>query len=164
MTLYFEDIRIGEAIELGTHLFTREEIVSFASRFDPQRFHLDEAAAKESLFGGLCASGWHTACVWIRLMAEQRAKAAAEIASDGGHAARHGPSPGISELKWLKPVYPGDVISYRSTPQKKIDLRSRPTSGLLVSFNEGTNQDGERVISFLGNLFVERRAPASTTE
>lgn len=162
MTLYFEDIKIGEAIELGSHLFTREEIISFASRFDPQRFHVDEAAAKESLFGGLCASGWHTACVWIRLMAEQRAKAAADIERAGARAARHGPSPGIRELKWLKPVYPGDTISYRTTPQQKIDLRSRPGSGLLVSFNEGINQDGERVISFLGNLFVERRAPAAS--
>lgn len=164
MAHYFEDIVIGETVELGSHLFTREDILSFATRFDPQRFHVDEEAAKDSLFGGLCASGWHTACVWMRLMAAHRARTAAAIAEAGRRPAQHGPSPGIRELKWLKPVYPGDVIAYRSTPEEKRGLRSRPGWGLVVTRNEGMNQKGEMVISFLGQLFVERRVPATGPE
>lgn len=160
MSAYFEDIRVGEAIDLGAHTFTREEILSFAQRFDPQPFHVDEAAAKESLFGGLCASGWHTAMVWMQLMAAYRARAAAEAEASGRRPAVYGPSPGIRALKWMKPVYPGDVVRYSSTPQEKIALKSRPGHGLLISYNEGVNQDGEPVISFLGQLFIERRAPA----
>ena len=119
MSNYFEDFVIGEAVEIGSHRFTREEILSFATRFDPQRFHVDEEQAKDSLFGGLCASGWHTACVWMRLMAAHRAAVADKIAASREQPARRGPSPGIRELKWLKPVYANDVISYRSTPHGK---------------------------------------------
>lgn len=161
MSDYFEDVTIGETVELGSHRFTREDIMSFASRFDPQRFHVDEAAAQDSLFGGLCASGWHTACIWMRLMAAHRAKLAEEVAASGRIPAPRGPSPGLRELKWLKPVYPGDVITYRSTPQEKIELNSKPDWGLLVTFNEGVNQDGERVFSFIGQLFVARRPSAA---
>ncbi|MDH3580861.1 MAG: MaoC family dehydratase [Hyphomicrobiales bacterium] len=159
MTNYFEDFVIGERAEIGSHRFTREDILSFAERFDPQRFHVDEELAKESLFGGLCASGWHTACVWMRLMAAHRAAVADKIEASGEPPARRGPSPGIRELKWLKPVYVNDVISYRSTPQEKIELGSKPDWGLLLTLNEGENQNGELVISFLGQLFVERRPP-----
>lgn len=162
MSQYFEDVVIGQAVEIGSHQFTREDILAFATRFDPQRFHVDEEAARDSLFGGLCASGWHTACVWMRLMAAHRASMVAAVAAAGERPAGHGPSPGIRELKWLKPVYPGDVIAYRSTPEEKRELRSKPDWGLLVTRNEGVNQRGELVISFLGQLFVERRATAGS--
>lgn len=157
MTHFFEDIVIGEPIELGAHRFTREEILSFARRFDPQRFHLDEEAAKDTIFGGLCASGWHTASVWMRLMVAHRARIVDEITASGANPARQGPSPGLRELKWLKPVYPGDTIAYRSTPREKVELSSKPDWGLLVTFNEGVNQEGDRVISFIGQVFIERR-------
>jgi acyl dehydratase len=157
VSFFFEDIVVGEALELGAHTFTREEILSFARRFDPQPFHVDEDAARDSLFGGLCASGWHTVSAWMRLMARRRAEMVAEAEAAGRIVARYGPSPGLRELKWLKPVYPGDTIAYRSTAQEKVELRSRPEFGLLVSLNEGVNQEGDLVISFLGNVFVERR-------
>ncbi|MCG8563102.1 MAG: MaoC family dehydratase [Hyphomicrobiales bacterium] len=157
MSGYFEDFVIGETVELGSHAFTAEDIVSFAERFDPQRFHLDHDAAKETIFGGLCASGWHTAAVWMRLMVQYRQRTTAEIAAAGGTPARLGPSPGFRELKWIKPVYAGDVIAYRSTPEDKVELRSRPGWGLLVTRNEGVNQSGDVVFSFLGQVFVERR-------
>lgn len=158
MTQFLEDIDTGRAIELGSRLFTKEAIVAFASQFDPQRFHMDEEAAKDSLFGGLCASGWHTACVWMQLMAAYRADSVEACKRAGERPAVHGPSPGIRELKWLKPVYPGDVISYRCTPTEKIDLRSKPGWGMLISKNEGFNQNDELVFSFIGQLIVEKRS------
>jgi acyl dehydratase len=160
MSRFFEDIRIGEQMRLGTHVFTREEIVRFARRFDPQPFHLDEGAAAAGPFGGLIASGWHTGAVWVRLMVEHRQRGAeAEATTPGTHRARHGPSPGLRELKWLVPVRPGDTISYSTRVTGKIDLASRPGWGIVVSRNEGVNQNGETVLSFLGEVFVERRAP-----
>lgn len=164
MSKYFEDIRLDETVELGAHTFTREEILSFASRFDPQPFHVDEELAKESLFGGLCASGWHTACVWIRLLVRSRQQAARDIEKAGGAPARLGPSPGIRELKWLKPVYPGDVITYRSTPVEKKASKSRPQWGIVTARHEGVNQNGETVLSLLGAVFVERRGPEEDEE
>lgn len=157
MGAYFEDIVIGETTEIGSHSFTADEIVSFAERFDPQRFHMDHRAAEESLFGGLCASGWHTAAVWMRLMVRHRQRVSAEVAAAGGSPARLGGSPGFRELKWIKPVFVGDVISYRSVAEEKIELRSRPEWGLLVTRNEGVNQHGDVVFSFVGQVFVERR-------
>ncbi|MEC9367384.1 MAG: MaoC family dehydratase [Pseudomonadota bacterium] len=160
MTYYFEDIEIGETAELGTHLFTEEDILSFARRFDPQRFHVDPVAAKDSLFGGLCASGWHTASVWMRLMVRHQAALAARSGSEAfAHQARLGASPGFRQLKWLKPVYPGDTIAYRSTITEKVELDSRPGWGLVCTLAEGFNQKGEPVISFVGQVFVERRSP-----
>jgi acyl dehydratase len=159
MSKFFEDIELEEPIELGSHTFTRDEILSFATRFDPQPFHTDEAAANESIFGGLCASGWHTACIWIRLLVLSRQQAARDIASAGGTPARLGPSPGIRELKWMKPVYPGDVIAYRSTPVEKRASKSRPEWGIVTARHEGINQHGETVLSLLGSVFVERRSP-----
>lgn len=161
MTQYFEDIAIGEPIELGSKLFTRDEIVDFASKYDPQRFHVNEEAAKDTLFGGLCASGWHTACAWMQLMAAHRARTVEACKRDGIRPAGHGPSPGIRDLKWLKPVYPDDVITYRCTPSEKIELRSKQDWGLLISQNEGTNQNGDLVFSFIGQLFVERKITAT---
>ncbi|MGD9869298.1 MAG: MaoC family dehydratase [Hyphomicrobiales bacterium] len=157
MTIFYEDIEVGEVTELGSHLFSEEDILSFARRFDPQRFHVDPVAAKHSLFGGLCASGWHTASVWMRLMVRHQSRLAAEHASAGRRPAKRGPSPGFRELKWIRPVYPGDVIVYRSTITEKVELNSRPGWGLVRTLAEGVNQKGEPVISFLGQVFVERR-------
>jgi len=160
MSRFYEDIRIGEQTPLGTHEFTREEIVRFARQYDPQPFHLDDEAARASSFGGLIASGWHTGAVWVRLMVEFRQRsAAAQAAAPGEHGARVGPSPGFRDMKWLTPVRPGDTISYSTRVVEKIDLASRPNWGIVISRNEGVNQKGELVMSFLGEVFVERRAP-----
>src|ERR671927_1543413 len=137
---FFEDMRVGDRAEIGRHTFTAEEIKSFAQRFDPQPFHIDEAAAAQSLFGGLTASGWHTACLWMRLAVEYRRREDDERRARGEPVAALGVSPGFRDLKWLKPVYVGDTISYASEVVEKRASRSRPGWGLVFSKNTGTNQ------------------------
>jgi acyl dehydratase len=161
MSNYFEELEIGTMAELGSHTFTREEIVDFARRFDPQPFHLDEAAAKESLFGGLCASGWHTAAVWLRLVLDYRKRQADLLTFRGERPARYGPSPGFDKLRWRKPVFVGDTLRFTTRIKDKIDSRSRPAVGLVLSENEGFNQHGEMAFSVIAKVFVERRTPFS---
>ena len=154
---YFEDIQVGDAYEVGRHTFSAAEIKSFAHRFDPQLFHLDEAAAERSHFGALCASGWHTAVAWMRLMIDHRRDMAEAARARGEPVAGIGPALGLRELKWLKPVYVGDTITYKT---EVIDTRvsnSRPGLGLMTTLSNGTNQNGEPVISFQSTTFVERR-------
>ena len=109
---FWEDIAVGERAEVGRYTFTAENIKAFAQRFDPQPFHLDEAEAARSHFGALCASGWHTASVWMRLMVEYQNREDAATRARGEAVATLGPSPGFRELKWLKPVYVGDTVTY----------------------------------------------------
>lgn len=154
---FFEDIEVGERRELGRHRFSAEDIKSFAVRYDPQPFHVDEDAAKHSHFGGLVASGWHTAAAFMRTFVDAQRQIAAEMAARGEPAAKIGPSPGFRDLKWLKPVYAGDVIEYASEVLEKRPLESRPGWGVVTVHNTGTNQDGVRVFEFEGALFVERR-------
>jgi acyl dehydratase len=154
---YLDDTKIGDRYEFGSHVFTAGEIVAFAARFDPQPFHLDEAAAARSHFGALCASGWHTAAMWMRLMVDHRRREADAQRARGEPVAAGGPSPGFRELKWLKPVYAGDTISYVSEVIETRPSNSRPGWGLLTMFNTGTNQKGERVMSFVSTNFVEMR-------
>ena len=158
---YFEDIRIGETSDLGRHTFTAEDIKSFASRFDPQPFHLDEAAAACSHFGALCASGWHTVCVWMRLLIDCRRREDEERRARGEAVAQLGPSPGFRDLKWLKPVYAGDTVSYATEVMEARPLNSRPGWGLILVRNVGVNQNGEPVMSFISSAFVERKQQAS---
>jgi acyl dehydratase len=158
---FFEDIRVGETAEIGRHTFAAEEIKAFAARFDPQPFHLDEAAAARSMFGRLCASGWHTACVWMGLLVKYRQREDAERRARGEPVATLGVSPGFRDLRWLNPVYPDDTITYAT---EVIDARpsvSRPEWGILTSRNTGTNQRGEPVLSFVSSAFVERRQKRS---
>jgi acyl dehydratase len=154
---FFEDIRVGEKNELGRHTFTAEDIKAFAARFDPQPFHLDEAAAARSHFGRLCASGWHTACVWMRLMIDYRRREDEQRRARGETVAQLGPSPGFRDLEWLKPVHVGDTISYATEVVEMRPLESRPGWGMIVVRNTGVNQRGEAVISFVSSAFVERR-------
>jgi len=155
---FFDDIAIGERAELGSHTFTAEDIKSFARKYDPQPFHLDEAAAARSHFGALCASGWHTAATWMRLMVEQQVRDDAAQRARGAAVAALGPSPGFRELKWLKPVYAGDTVSYTTEIVDKRVSNSRADWGLLSIRNTGANQNGEPVISFTSVVFVQRRA------
>ena len=154
---FFEDIRVGEKSELGRHTFTAEDIKAFAARFDPQPFHLDEAAAARSHFGRLCASGWHTACVWMRLMIDYRRREDEQRRARGETVAQLGPSPGFRDLEWLKPVHVGDTIWYATEVVEMRPLESRPGWGMIVVRNTGVNQRGEAVISFVSSAFVERR-------
>ena len=157
---FFEDIRVGERAEVGRHTFGADEIKAFAGRFDPQAFHTDEAAAAASHFGALCASGWHTAATWMRLMVEHQRREDDARRARGEPVAKLGPSPGFRELKWLKPVYVGDTVSYAT---EVIDIRpsgSRPEWGIITMRNTGSNQNGEPVISFVSVAFVERRSAA----
>jgi acyl dehydratase len=157
---YLEDIVIGERTETGRHTFTAEEIKTFARQFDPQRFHLDEKEAENSHFGRLCASGWHTAAWCMRFIVENRKRMVAKAAADGTPLAKWGPSPGVRDLKWLKPVYVGDTITYHTEPMEIRPSASRPGWGLLFVRHTGTNQNGELVYSVMGSAFVERRPGA----
>lgn len=154
---YLEDVVIGNAVSLGRHTFTPEEVKRFAARYDPQPFHLDEAAAAQSHFGALCASGWHTAGVWMRLFVEHNKARAAERRARGEPVPGWGPSPGFRDLRWLKPVYAGDTISFATEPVDKRASESRPGWGLVMSRNTGTNAAGELVFEFTSSVFVERR-------
>jgi len=159
---YLEDIELGRPIEIGRHTFTAEEIKAFAGKYDPQVFHLDEVAAAKSLLGGLCASGWHTAAMFMRFLVAYRQRMIAEETARGGPVAQWGPSPGFRELKWLKPVYAGDTVTYATEPIEIRPSASRPGWGLLFSRNTGTNQDDELVYSFIGSAFVQRRPGTPT--
>jgi acyl dehydratase len=159
MSLYFEDLVVGTSTDLGQHTFTREEIVAFAAQFDPQPFHLSEEAAAGMLFGALCASGWHTGSVWLRLMVDNRQREAAELTRRGDMPARYGPSPGFEKIRWIKPVFVGDTIRYRTQIHEKRDLKSKPGVGLLLSLNEGHNQNGDLAFAVISKMFVERRGP-----
>jgi acyl dehydratase len=154
---FFEDIRIGERAEIGRHTFTADEIKAFAAQFDPQPFHLDEAAGERSLFGGLCASGWHTACVWMRLVIDHRQREDATRRARGEPVAALGPSPGFRDMQCPNPVHPGDTIAYATEVIAMRPSASRPEWGLVTMRNSGSNQHGKPVLSFVSTAFVARR-------
>ncbi len=154
---FFEDIQIGARTEIGRHTFAADQIKAFAKLYDPQLFHVDEAAAARSHFGALCASGWHTAAVCMRLLVERKDRVVAELQSRGETVAIWGPSPGFRDLKWTKPVYVGDTITYATEAIEKRETKSKPGWGLMFSQNTGTNQNGDLVYSFIGSAFIQRR-------
>jgi acyl dehydratase len=158
---FFEDLKVGQRRELGSFTFTAELIKKFAAQFDPQAFHLDEEAGRNSLFGGLAASGWHVASVCMKLLVYDGQREAAEIAARGEQVAIWGPSPGFRELRWLKPVLAGDIISYASEVETLRSSEKRPEWGIAQARNTGTNQRGELAFSFLATAFVPRRNSAS---
>ena len=154
---FFEDIEIGERRELGSFTFTAELIKKFAGQFDPQRFHLDEEEGRKSLFGGLAASGWHVASVYMKLLVADGQRQTKEALARGDNIAVWGPSPGFRELRWIKPVLAGDTISYFSEIESLRLSEKRPEWGVLQARNTGINQRGEVVFSFLATGFVPRR-------
>jgi len=133
---YFEDYPPGAVFEGGTVEVSEAEILEFARRYDPQTMHTDPAAAAHGFFGGLIASGWHTAALMMRLFAAHFLSPASSLAS-----------PGIDELRWLKPVRPGDVLSLRVTVTEARRSRSKPDQGVVRSLVEVLNQEGEVVMS-----------------
>ena len=153
---FFDDIAVGDRAEIGSHTFTADEIKEFARKYDPQPFHIDEAAAARSHFGKLCASGWHTSAICMRHIVRSFQQEDEEMRQRGERIASSGPSPGVRDVKWHKPVYVGDTISFASEIRDKRDS-SRQGYGLIVSYTTGTNQAGEMVYSVQGAVFVERR-------
>jgi acyl dehydratase len=148
-TRYFEDFKVGDVVESAARTITREEILAFAREFDPQPFHTDEAAARETMYGGLIASGWHSGSLMMRLFYDSLIRDAASMGS-----------PGIDELRWVKPVRPGDTLRMRSTVLEVIPSRSRPDRGLVRTLCELRNQDGDVVMSIKPiNFFRRRPAP-----
>ncbi len=158
---FFEDINIGRRREVGSFTFTADEIKRFAAKYDPQRFHLSEEEGRNSLFGGLAASGWHVACVCMKLIVTNTQQRAREAAARGETVAAGGPSPGFRELRWIKPVMAGDIVSFASEVESKRTSEKRPEWGIVQIRNTGTNQRGEVVFSFLGTAFVQRRRPGA---
>jgi acyl dehydratase len=157
---FFEDRQMGETTDLGRHTFTREEIIAFAREFDPQPFHLDEAAARDSLFGGLCASGWHTGSIFIRQVVRHRLAGGSTASPPAGERRpAYGPSPGFRDLRWPRPVFAGDTIEFRARLAEKIDLKSRPNRGILASEVQARNQHGDIVFALISQILVDRREP-----
>ncbi len=157
MTKFFEEIEIGDELELGTYLFTRENIHDFAQDYDFQPFHVDEDAAKASLFESLCASGWQTAVVWASLLAKYWHDKSDERREAGFDAAKIGPSPGFQDLKWLKPVRPGDLLTYKAIVEAKRPMQTHPEWGLVTFRAEAHRPDGALMMEFRNHIFVERQ-------
>lgn len=147
---YWEDLEPGSVRELGSITPTAEEMKAFAAQFDPQPFHLDEEAAKDSVFGALCASGWHTCALAMRLMVLNFLR---ETASMG--------SPGLESVKWLKPVFPGDTLHLRHTITESRAMATRADIGLVRTIWEMFNQRGEAVLRMEGYGMFRRRHPAA---
>jgi acyl dehydratase len=158
---WFEGLALGDRFDLGSVTFTADDIITFAKLYDAQAFHLDEAAGRASHFGGLAASGWHTAANWMGRMSRHRSAAVAAGSKAGVPSARLGPSPGFENLTWHRPVLAGDTIRYTSAIATLRPSQSKPGWGLVRHYNTGVNQRGETVFSFVGSVFWERRPAAA---
>jgi acyl dehydratase len=143
---YFEDFAPGDVAEVGPVTVSEQEIVEFASRFDPQPFHIDPEAAKASPFGGLIASGWHTTALFMGMFVRGVLLDSASLGS-----------PGIDELRWTAPVRPGDTLTGRSTVTEVRPSSKEPRRGTVFTANEVFNQDGTLVMSFRARGFFARR-------
>ena len=144
--LYWEDFPAGDTLEVGSHTFTEEEIIAFARQFDPQPFHVDPEAAKNSFFKGLIASGWHTCAIAMRLMVDKYVNRSASLGS-----------PGLDNIRWLAPVRAGDTITYRRTITEARASASKPDVGLVNTRWEALNQRGEIVMTMEGWGMFRRR-------
>ncbi|WP_116135012.1 MaoC family dehydratase [Trinickia diaoshuihuensis] len=148
MGISYEDLEVGSRTEVGTHTFTVEEILEFAGRFDPQPFHIDEAAAQASPFGGLIASGWHTCSVMMGMLVRNVLDGSTSLGS-----------PGVEEIRWLKPIRPGDSLRmYNSVLAKRVS-KSLPDRGIVTTLWEGLDQAGDTVITVRANVLFGLRHP-----
>lgn len=145
---YYEDLEVGETQEFGEYHVTEEEIIEFAEQYDPQPFHTDPEAAADSAFGELVASGWHTAAMCMRMLADGPIQDRASMGARG-----------VDELRWKEPVRPGDTLSIRTEILDKRVSESDPKRGYVDSRLEGINQDGDVVISWIGLGMIARRNP-----
>ena len=146
---------IGVAVTLGSHRFEPEAIKTFARKYDPQVFHVDEEAAKNSVLGGLCASGWHTAATWMKYNLEKRMETEGVRWTGPGPQPEFGPSPGFRNLKWLKPVYAGETVTFTRTALAHRPLPARPGWSLLTLLCEGSDSTGDKVIAFDSAVLVK---------
>ena len=146
---YWEDFPVGKVREFGNYTVSAEEIIDFAKKFDPQPFHLSEEAGKASLFGGLCASGWHTCAMAMRMMCDEFLLDTASLGS-----------PGLENIRWIKPVRPGDTLHVRSVVLEARPMESKPHVGLVLVRWEVLNQKNEEVAKMEGYGMYRRRAPA----
>lgn len=144
--MYFEDYKPGQTSQFGAYEVTVSEIKEFANKYDPQFFHLDDEAAKESLFGGLCASGWHTGAMFMRMLIDNLPEVHGSLGS-----------PGINNLKWVKPVYPGFILSVRSCVSQCRLSESKPGVGLVCVNYEIINQHDVLVMTLESNAFFRCR-------
>jgi acyl dehydratase len=143
---YFEDFTVGMSIELDGPRLSEAEMIAFASQYDPQPFHVDPEQARESVWGGIIASGWQTACTCMRLICDGYLNRAAGIGS-----------PGLDELSWLKPVRPGDALRMKMSVEETRSSKSKPDRGLVKHCWEVFNQDGERVMQMRGyGIYLKR--------
>jgi len=145
---YYEDFVEGTTLDLGTFSLSAEEIIEFARQYDPQPMHTDEAAARQSIYGGLIASGWHTVARYMRLVVDNVLRGTESLGS-----------PGIDNLRWLKPVRPGDEVRARFQILETRVSNSRPDRGIVRSRGELTNQAGEMVMTIDAVNFFGRRPP-----
>jgi acyl dehydratase len=146
---YFEDYRVGSVHCYGAVTVDEAEVIAFARKFDPQDFHVDPASAARGPFEGLIASGWHTAAMMMRLFVDHFLSSVASLAS-----------PGVDELRWTKPVHPGDTLSIRATVLEANVSRSKPDRGMVRTLVEVLNQHGDQVMSCKAiNLLLRRPAP-----
>ncbi|MCU0868457.1 MAG: MaoC family dehydratase [Burkholderiales bacterium] len=148
--IHYEDFEVGAVADLGTRAVVRDEVIAFARDFDPQPFHVDDAAAKASMFGGLIASGWHTCAMVMRLMVDSQLSRTASLGS-----------PGVDSLRWLQPVRPDDTIRARVTVLDKRRSASRPTLGLVRFRWEVENQRGEPVLTMESTGMIAVRDPGA---
>ena len=153
---FLEDVQVGAYFKTGCETFTRESIVAFAREYDPQRFHLDENEAKNSHFGTLAASGWQTASLWMRNIILLSDQIQSDYQAQGVKIPQRGPSPGFIHLRWPKPVFVGDTVSYA---MQIVDKRptSRPGWGLIINHATGVNQHSELVLEFVSSAFIRTR-------
>ncbi|MDZ4380092.1 MAG: MaoC family dehydratase [Parvibaculum sp.] len=150
---FWEDFPVGETVEFGRKHVTKEEILEFASEFDSQPFHLDEEAAKQSILGGLCASGWHSCAMAMRMMCDGYILESTSLGA-----------PGVDEVRWQKPVYVDDVIRLRRTCTERRASKSRPEMGLTKFRTEVLNQKDEIVMTMEGWAMYGRRHPGAEAE
>ncbi|ANY16101.1 MaoC family dehydratase [Bordetella pseudohinzii] len=141
---YLDDLAVGDSFISGEYTITRAEIIDFAQRYDPQPFHLSEEAARQSLFGGLAASGWHTAAVSMRLLVQSLPLAGGVIGAGG-------------EISWPRPTRPGDVLRVRSEIMQIMPSRSKPDRAIVLLQSETLNQNAEVAQRFVSKLVVFRR-------
>ena len=146
---YFEDMVVGETIEVGTRTVTEAEILAFATAFDPQPFHVDPEAAAKSIYGGIIASGWHTCSMMMRMMVDNFLKDAASLGS-----------PGVDEVRWLKPVRAGDTLSVSTRATSATPSTSKPDRGVVATEWRAINQHGEMVATVKGMGMFARRPHA----
>ena len=147
---YWEDFQVGNVREFGAYAVTRDAVLAYAKAFDPQPFHVDDEAAKAGLFGALSASGWHTCAMAMRMMCDDYLLESSSLGS-----------PGIDNLRWVKPVFPGDTLCVRLTVLQARPMNSRPHVGLVQSQWEVLNQHREIVLTMTGWGMFGRREPGA---